>query len=86
MTSRQPSWMKKRGHCHGHSFDPIFMKFGMWLVIRFTKFGIAIRHSTSSTSGQNDSWKTVKTESDANSKKKVYSDWFRPTDQEYVHI
>ena len=27
MTSRLPYWTKKRAHCHGHSFHPIFWKF-----------------------------------------------------------
>ena len=40
MMSRPPSLTKKRGHCHNHSLYPIFLKFGMWVVLLFTNFGI----------------------------------------------
>ena len=49
--------VEKRWHCHGHSFGPIFLKFGMWVPARITRFGIADQRSTSPTSGQNDGWK-----------------------------
>ena len=46
----------------------------MWVVLLITRFGIVGQHSTSSTLGQNDSWKkTVKTGSDMNRKTKY---WF----------
>ena len=57
MTSRRPFCMRARGHCHGHSFDPIFLKFTIWVVKCITRFRIAFQLSTSSTSGQIDGWK-----------------------------
>ena len=63
MTSRRPFCMRARGHCHGHSFDPIFLKFIIWVAIVMARFRIAFQLSTSSTSGQNDGWKkTLKTQ------------------------
>ena len=33
-------FVKKRGHCHGHSFDPIYLKFKIWVVLLITRCGI----------------------------------------------
>ena len=58
MTSLPPYLSETHAHCHGHSFDPIFLKFGMWIPALMTRFGIFFQLSASSNSGQNQSEST----------------------------
>ena len=46
--SRHLEW-KKRVNCHSHSFDLVFIKFGMWVVLHFTRFWCVIQTSMLST-------------------------------------
>ena len=45
--------VSKQGHCHGQSFDPLFLKFIILIAYRLSRFGIAFQLSTTSTSSQN---------------------------------
>ena len=53
MMSPPPYLSIIRGHCHGHSFDPIFLQFGMRVALLITRFGIVAQFSTLSTAGRN---------------------------------
>ena len=67
MPSRPMIFYEKRGHCHGLSFDLIFLKFEIWEVLLITRFRIISQYSTSLNLGQNHGWKKhVKIGSDVN--------------------
>ena len=52
MSSRRPCLIAATmGHYQGHCFDPIFLKFIIWVAIRMARFQIAFQLFTSSTSG-----------------------------------
>ena len=74
-TSWLPYFTKKLEHCHGNSFDPICLKFWIWVILFIVRFKIVhvAQLSTSPTLGQNNGWKNVKTGSDLNLKTKY---WF----------
>ena len=73
MTSRPPSFTKQRVHFHGHSFDSIYLKFGIWVVFLLLGLELLVSILRHQLQVKMTVEKTVKTGSDVNRKTKY---WF----------